>query len=177
MSRISITAGATANNGRRAATHYGRRLDESAAAAEYNVSQNIFKQAFTTTYADINGGLNITGALDELFQKVPVGSQFIGAKVKVLTAFAGGTSIAVGTHQPDGTVIDADGLVDATAGAVANLTANAYITGAGAQIGASPGVTTDAVVSITTVGTFTAGELTIEVEYEKPSDFFQAMNG
>ena len=177
MPRISITAGPTANNGRRASTQYGRRLDESAAAATYFVSQNIYKIVMTVLYTDVNGGLNITGALDELFQKIPLGSQMTVAKVKVLTAFAGGTSIAVGTHQPSGTVIDVDGLVTATQGAVANLTANAYITGTGAQIGASPGLATDAVVSITAVGTFTAGELSLEVEYEKPTDLHQTMNG
>lgn len=177
MSRISITAGATANNGRRAATQYGRRLDESQAAATYFVSQNKYKLAMTVLYSDVNGGLNISGALDELFQKIPSGSQVQVAKVKVLTAFAGGTSIAVGTHQPSGTVIDADGLVTAAQGAVANLTANAYITGTGAQVGASPGLANDAVVSITAVGTFTAGELSIEVEYEKATDLHQTMNG
>lgn len=179
MTRIAITGGATVGNGRRAATQYGRRLDETAATGEWQISQDVYKQALPVTFAEVNGGHNLSGALDELFTKVPAGARIIEATVKVTTAFAGGTSIAVGLHEPDGTVVDADGLVTAAQGAVANLTLNEHIVGTGALVNLTTGtgLAADAIVSITTVGTFTVGELVITVEYTKPNQHAQLMNG
>lgn len=81
-------------------------------------------------------------------------------------AGAGGTSIAVGTYQEDGTAIDDDGLVTAVNGAVANLTANTKVTGSGALIGS--GVTQRSFVAVKAVGTFTAGKGSVIIKYTLP---------
>ena len=81
-------------------------------------------------------------------------------------AAAGGTSVAVGTFQVDGTAIDNDGLVTAANGATANLTANNKQAGSGAQVGAA--VTEKAYVGLVTVGTFTAGVGTVVIKYSLP---------
>ena len=79
-------------------------------------------------------------------------------------AGAGGTSVAVGTFTLDGTAIDADGLLTATEGAVAALTANTKVAGSsGAQLGA--GVTQAAYVAMTVAGTFTAGKGRVVIRY------------
>lgn len=172
MARISITSGATAGSSRRAATHYGRRLEEGKALAEHNVAQDIYVQTTTFSYDDLPAASE-----DELYQKLPVGARVLSAKLKVTTAFAGGTDLTVGLSQPDGTVIDADGLVTATEGAVANLAANKFVDGVGALIGDTDGQTTKSMVVVTANGTFTAGEATLVVEYEIPNDMTQTMNG
>lgn len=170
MGRIAITSGDTAGSSRRAATHYGRRGEEGGALSEHNVKAGLFKQVTTFRYDQLP-----TADLDALVQKLPAGSRVLSAKLIVQEDFVGGTSLAVGTSQPDGTVIDADGLVAATV--TATLVDGAYVDGAGAQVGAATGLTTDACVTVTAVGTYTAGEATLVVEYEKSQDRQQAMNG
>lgn len=98
---------------------------------------------------------------------IPDQAHIISAVVYMTdTGGAGGTSIAVGTYQEDGTAIDADGLVTATNGAVANIGANVDQAGSGAQIGTA--VTQNAYVGLTTAGTFTAGKGTVEIRYKRP---------
>ena len=82
------------------------------------------------------------------------------------TAAAGGTSLAVGLYQEDGTAIDADGLVTAANGATANLTANAKVTGSGADVGT--GVTERNFIALVVAGTFTAGIGTVVIKYTLP---------
>lgn len=81
-------------------------------------------------------------------------------------AAAGGTSVAVGTFQVNGTAIDADGLVTAVNGATADLIANARVAGTGAQV--ATGVTQAAYIALVTVGTFTAGKGTLIIKYTLP---------
>lgn len=85
---------------------------------------------------------------------------------------AGGTSIKVGLFQANGTAIDDDGLITATAGVTANMAIGERINGDGAfaaatagtaGIGANPGF-----IGITTVGTFTAGKARLVIEYIDP---------
>lgn len=82
------------------------------------------------------------------------------------TAAAGGTSLAVGLFQENGTPIDADGLITAANGAVANLTANAKVTGTGADVGT--GVTEKNFIALVVAGTFTAGVGTVVIKYTLP---------
>lgn len=98
---------------------------------------------------------------------IPAGAVVLSAKTVVKTAFAGGTSIAVGTVTTDNVTADVDALVTATQGAVANLTLNAVIDGTGALVGE----TTAEAVNLTyaTTGSFTAGEATVFVEYVMPA--------
>lgn len=82
------------------------------------------------------------------------------------TAAAGGTSVAAGTYEVDGTAIDADGLVTATEGVTADLAANDKLVGTGAQVGTA--VTQKAYVALVTAGTFTAGKGTLVIKYTRP---------
>ena len=98
---------------------------------------------------------------------IPAGATVLSAKTAVTTAFAGGTAITLGTIGTDGTGADADAVITATEGAVANLTEGAVVEGAGTLIG----TTTSADVNLTyaTTGSFTAGEATVIVEYIMPA--------
>jgi hypothetical protein len=78
-------------------------------------------------------------------------------------AAAGGTSLTLGAYQLDGTVIDADGFITAANASTANMSANADVTGTGADLGVA--VTQDTYLGITTAGTFTAGKGSIVVKY------------
>lgn len=81
------------------------------------------------------------------------------------TAGAGGTSVSLGTYQVDGTVIDADGLITALNGAVANLSANNKQAGSGALVGTA--VTQDSYLALVVAGTFTAGIGEIHIKLTK----------
>lgn len=94
--------------------------------------------------------------------EIPANSYVKSAVLKVGTAWAGGTNLSVGLEQTDGTVIDADGLHAAIL--TAALTANSIHVGGGALIGASSG-SNDAIVAVTTTGSFTAGTAKLVVEY------------
>lgn len=95
---------------------------------------------------------------------IPDQAHILSAEVFMFdTAGAGGTAIAVGTYQVDGTAIDVDGLVTATNGAVANLTANARVAGSGALL--NTGVTQRSYLGIVATGTFTAGKGYVLVKY------------
>jgi len=96
---------------------------------------------------------------------VPAGASVESAKLRVGTAWAGGTSLAVGSYQDAGGVIDADGYIDATAGATANLTAGSIITGAGADVGELVHASAKAYTVVAVVGTFTAGDAEIIIDY------------
>lgn len=98
---------------------------------------------------------------------IPVGAVIVGATLQVSTAFAGGTSVQVGSISTDGTVIDTDAFITPAAGAVANLTAGAVLEGAGAAVGTT--VTHPTNITYTLTGTFTAGRGTLLVEYIQPS--------
>lgn len=173
MARISITAGSTAGGTRRAATHYGRRLDESAHVSEHHVDGTVYRQETTFTYDQLPAA-----TLDELHQRIPAGARIKSATLKVHTAFTATTALNMnfGLYQPDGTVIDLDG-VDAAV-LLSALTAGAYIDCDGALVGAASGLA-DAgqLVVAANVDDLTAGEMTIVIEYEKPDDRNQAMNG
>lgn len=100
---------------------------------------------------------------------IPDGASIVSAKVIVTTAWTSGgaATLDIGTYKSDGTAIDANGLVAGEA--VANLTANAVITGAGAQVGTrvAPGA---AIYLGANYGTaaFTAGAAKLVVEYIAP---------
>ena len=173
MTRIKLGVSPTAGGGTRAATHYGRRLDESAHAGEHHNQANIHKQITTVTYDELP-----TFTLDHWHGRIPAGSRILGFTIKVLETVtaATATSVNFGLYEPDGTVIDADGL--AAAVTIASLTAGAFIDGAGALVGDSAGLAVDGqLVVAANVDDLTAGEFTVVIEYEKPEDRRQTMNG
>ena len=105
---------------------------------------------------------------DAVVLELPKFAVIKSAYLLVKTAFAGGTSYAVGFKKAaDGLELDDDGLIDATAGALANIDANGdVLVGAGALIGKS--LSEAGKIAVTAVGTFTAGEARLVVEYIHP---------
>jgi hypothetical protein len=88
-------------------------------------------------------------------------------------AAVGGTSITLGTFALDGTEIDANGLITATEGVIANQNLVGGRTyGAGAYVAAAvdtPGIgAADGYLAITADGTYTAGTGRILIEYIDP---------
>lgn len=78
--------------------------------------------------------------------------------ISVLDAVSGGTNFSLGLSQPDGTVIDADGLAaSVTASAV-----GAYASGSGALVNSSIGANEG---QLTLTSTRTAGRVKVRVEY------------
>lgn len=100
---------------------------------------------------------------------IPAGSCITRALFTTTEVGAGGTDFTVGTYSVTGTAIDADGIVAATEGAIANMgTLGETLIGNGALVGDTTGIvgiTADSYVAVTTNGTFTAGKgrLVIEV--------------
>lgn len=96
---------------------------------------------------------------------VPANSLIVSALLIVDTAFVGATAtLDIGTYTSAGAAIDVDGLHAAVA--VASLTADTDIAGAGAQIGAV--VTQEAYIAATyNTAAFTAGTAKLIVRYIK----------
>jgi len=92
---------------------------------------------------------------------IPAGYVVEEARVIVTEAGTGGTSIALQTYAADGTLVTANGIVTATQGAVANLTANAVIVGTGSLVGTR--IATAVFPAIKALGTFTAGEVEVQL--------------
>ena len=159
MARISITAGATAGNGRRAATHYGRRDIEDLAPSGYANAQGISKLEYTFSFDDLP-----TNDLDQLVLRVPANAVIKSAHIVPLISSAGGTSYNFGLLQPDGTVIDVDGIDAAVTNAA--LVAGAHIICDGALVGLNIGAA-DGQLSVVATGTFTAGKFQVVLEIEE----------
>ncbi|AAM28403.1 hypothetical protein [Vibrio phage VpV262] len=171
MSRESITAGSTAGGTRRAATHYGRRVEEGANISVYHVDGNVFRQETTFKFDQLP-----TATLDQLHQAIPAGSRVLSATLKTHVDFTATTAVSlnIGLQERDGTEVDNDGLF----AALALPSANDFDDGAGALVGAGTGLTVDAVVVVVpNVDDLLTGEATLVVEYEKADDRQQAMNG
>lgn len=101
-----------------------------------------------------------TSADDNQIVTLPAYSVIKSVDVKVLSTVSGGTNFNLGLSQPNGTVIDADGLVAAaTATAVGS-----YVAGAGALVGASIGANPG---QLTLASTRTAGKVSVKVTYQK----------
>lgn len=173
MSRESITAGPTAGGTRRAATHYGRRLEEGQHSSVYHVDGNVFRQETTFRFDQLP-----TFTLDELHQRVPSNARVLGFTIKVHEDFTATSATVVnfGLYEPDGTVVDLDGL--AAAVGIGGLVSGAILDGAGALVGANTVLGVDAhIVVAPDVDDLLTGEATIVLEYEKLDDRQQLMNG
>lgn len=157
MSRISITGGATAGNKRRAATHYGLRNIEDKLPTKHASKQGLDVLEVPFNYDDLP-----TFGLDEAILRIPQGAVIKRAYIRVTEAFAGGTSVAVGTADAAGTGVATASLVAATT--TANLDLDDYVVGGGALVGTA--LALEKQVTCTAVGTFTAGKATVVVEFE-----------
>lgn len=104
---------------------------------------------------------------------LPANASVLRCIVVASEAAVGGTSITLGTFGLTGTAIDADGLITATEGVIANLnTVGGRTYGAGVYVATSvdtAGVgTADAYLALTAAGTFTAGKGKILIAYIDP---------
>ena len=162
MTRIAITAGATAGNGRRAATHYNGRGIEDVLGSGYTTQHGEEVLEYTFSFDD-----QPVGGLDAAIPRIPALARIVSAEIKVLTAGVGFTTLDVGLIEPDGTTIDVDGLdVDI---AVAALAAGATIAMDGALVGTV--VTPQSQLIVANVGgTATAGKYRIRIVYDPQRD-------
>jgi hypothetical protein len=177
MTRISITAGATAGSKRRAATHYGVRDIENKLPSEFMVHESHVTQHIVFNFDDLP-----TNGLDEAILRIPANARIKTATLRVLVPFAGGTSYNIGLNEPDGTVIDADGIdaaialtaIDAVGETVIcdgelvqsfTIDATGGVTEAPSHLQPTIGAE-DGQVVIAATGTFTAGKAALEIVYE-----------
>lgn len=175
MARESITS--SVNTGvakRRAATNYGRRLHEREALAVYEQDNGQVVMETTFTYDKL---VNFVIG-DKLYNYLPAGVRVLSAQLMVTVPWVGGTSITVGTYNvTTGAAINATGLITATEGVTANLGAGGFVQGAGAQLNTATGLASDMNVKAVTAGTFTAGEATLRIVFQRPVDRFAPLNG
>lgn len=99
----------------------------------------------------------VTSDTDTSILSIPAGSVIEQVDVFVESTLSGGTDFDLGLSEPDGTVIDADGLV-----AAATATTG-YVSGSGALVGTA----TSAEGQLTLGGSRTAGALKVVVQYKK----------
>lgn len=161
MSRVSITAGATAGSLRRAATHYGTRDVEDVLGSKYAGKHGVDVLELTFSFDDLP-----TTGQDQAILRLPANSRIKTATLTVITAFAGGTSYNIGLSQPDGTVIDADG-IDAAVATAAIDAVGETVACDGALVANTAGIgANDAQVTVAATGTYTAGKARLRIEYE-----------
>lgn len=141
---------------------FGR--DQGVRGSKAGVTTSTTKRNELVLFVDLEGAArtifstdrNNDGTLDGfsgLDTALPAGAMILGYTAIQIEAPAGGTSWSIGTWQLNGTVDDADG-IRTDAGA------------AGAQINTQ--LTAARYVSVKTIGTYTAGQYKIIVEYMIP---------
>jgi len=161
MTRVAITAGSTAGSKRRAATHYGPRDIEDKLGSKHTVKQGEEVLEVVYSYDDLP-----TYGDDQANFRIPANSRIKEATLRVITAFAGGTSYNIGLYQSDGTVIDADG-IDAAVATAAIDAVGETVACDGALVANTAGIGTAAgQVVIAATGTYTAGKAVLKVVYE-----------
>lgn len=141
-------------------TDQGNRGDRagstnSEGAVQHLVMNLTFAGAAGTRFPADNNNDGTADGFNGLDGYIPNGAKIIDVDWVVTTALAGGTGWEVGTYQVGGTAIDADGIVNDNVG-VAEV---------GAQLNAT--MTQNAYLALTTVGTYTAGAVTLIVSYIK----------
>jgi len=124
---------------------------------------------------NFSADLNNDGTKDGFYNgdvSLPANSSITDVFIVSGETAVGGTSIAVGLFQANGTAISATALVTATAGVTANLAVGKRINGDGTLTAATAGTNgvgaNRAFIGITTVGTFTAGKARLVIEYIDP---------
>jgi len=165
---------------------YGPRRDPGdfpdAAGSREVTYGNYVEVEYNFTYDNLPAW-SATNVNDACIPVIPAYAVIKEATLLVTTPWAGGTSIEVGTFLAStGVAVDADGLIPAAVGVVANLNAAGEgVYGTGAQVvppltgDASTGIiaatqTTGAaavVIGVVAVGTFTAGKAKLIVTYLK----------
>lgn len=104
---------------------------------------------------------------DSMEATIPVGAYIVAAKIQVLEGIAGTTpTLSLGLSQPDGTVIDADG-IDALVAEAALDTVNEWVECDGVLVGATAGLANKGQLTASTGGTVTAGRFKVVLEYKE----------
>jgi hypothetical protein len=116
---------------------------------------NEYKAEYEFDFADLPS--SFTSETDKSLTTIPSGAVLKSADILVTSAISGGTDFIVGVSQPDGSVIDADGIL------AANVTtaSGTYIAGDGNDLGVA--LATDA--QVTVGGTRTAGKFKLYLTY------------
>ena len=165
MTRISITTGSSTTGTRRAATHYGVREIEDKLPSKYAGANGKEVHNYTFSFDD----LPVTGD-DEAILRIPANARISRATLRIITAFAGGTSYNFGLSESDGTVIDADG-IDAAVALTAIDAIGDVVLCDGALVGSLVGIGSEAgQLLVAATGTFTAGKAQLEIEYDLFTD-------
>jgi hypothetical protein len=166
MTRISITTGASGGSSRRAATHYGAREIEDVLPSKYAGTDGINTLAVTFSFDDLP-----VASLDEANLRLPANCYIDSVSLRVITAFAGGTSYLIGLEEADGTTIDADG-ISGSALALTEMDAiGDSVVCDGALVGLLVGIGTAAgQVVVAATGTYTAGKAVLEIKYRELLD-------
>lgn len=130
---------------------------------------------YLPTGVNFSADLNNDGTKDGFYNgdvSIPANSSITDVFLVMGEGAVGGTSIAVGLFQANGTAISATGLITATAGVTANMALGDRINGDGAFTAATAGTNgigaNRGFIGITTVGTFTAGKGRLVIEYIDP---------
>lgn len=162
MTRIKLAG----SGGVHAASHYGPRGIEDVLPSRYSGVNGIEILNYTFSFDD----LPVNG-LDEAILNIPANARITNVRLRVIEAFAGGTSYLIGLKQRDGTTIDLDGisgpaLVLTEMDAIGdNVACTGALVGLLVGIGAAAGQ-----VVVAATGTYTAGKAQLEVEYELFTD-------
>ena len=163
MARVSVNSYAR--------THFGPRTVEDVLPSVHEAAGGQEVVTVTFSYDDLPAASS-----DNANLIIPADAIITKARLRVITAFAGGTSYDIGLQTTAGVEIDDDGLLPAADVALADIdAAGDVIEGSGALIVAedgTPGTTvgTDGVIVVTENGTFTAGKAALEVYYTRNLD-------
>lgn len=146
----------------RAALRFGRHDIEDKAPGKHTRANGLFAYEYGFNWDDLP-----VADVDGLVLRIPANAVIKRSYMRVHDTFLDGTSLDFGLAEPDGTVIDADG-IDATVG-VGVLTENAYISFGGALINSAIGGA-EAQLQVVATGVFTAGRATVVIEIEDLRD-------
>lgn len=134
--------------------HFGPRTSEVKVPSKTNTSGNVEELVIDFDYANLNSA----SAVDALVLDIPKDSLIKSSTLFVSTAFAGGTSLELGSEA------DPDGLDSVL---LAALVEDAVIVNDGVLVGAAWDAA-DSTVVLSATGTFTAGVGRLVVEYVPP---------
>jgi len=140
--------------------HFGPRRTDGKYGGQVVTAGNIVEEVVRIRYNDLIAGNSPKAPV------IPANATIVGSTINVITAFTGGTSLAVGTYKKsNGTALIADAFHTAASLVTANLGAGKSLIGTGGSIGIA--ITEDATVGVVAVGTFTAGYAEIVIRYIK----------
>jgi hypothetical protein len=139
--------------------HYGPRDVDQKFGGITTGRDGVNRAVWTFDYDDLpTNGTNYMNVV------LPAGIYITEAHTRVLTAMAGTSgTLTIGLEEPDGTVIDVDGIDAAVAQAA--LVANAVIKADGALVGGAVQVAEPSQLLVTTGGTVTAGRFEVSISY------------